>query len=165
MLPFLLSCRDQLSIEEFHLLAFVLWQVWFYRNCKLHNRRCIPLVDIVPWCISSLAEYNAVNCKEPLQQVPLLVCWIPPNAGTVKVNIDDALDPLHGKTGLGAVICNHLGDALLVGFDIFDGVLVLDVVEVKAIFFGLSIAFQRGVTIHKLETDASTVISLLNIMF
>ncbi|KAL5826284.1 hypothetical protein ACOSQ4_018081 [Xanthoceras sorbifolium] len=162
MFAFLLLCRAQLPIAEFHLLAFVLWQVWYNRNCKIHNRKCLPLDAIVSWCKVSLVEFSDQQSRTSFQRVPLLARWIPPIVGCFKVNTDAALNLLHGRTGLGAVLRNNRGEVLLAGYDVFDRVLAPDLAEAKAVFFGLSIACHGGLPIHFLESDASSVISLLN---
>ncbi|KAL5745412.1 hypothetical protein ACOSP7_026558 [Xanthoceras sorbifolium] len=103
---------------------------------------------------SFLADYNKANFRVPSQRVPRLARWIPPNVGLVKVNTDATLHTLYGKTGLGAVVRNNLGEVLLVRIDVLESALAPDVAEANAIFFGLSLACH--------VTDASSVISLLN---
>ncbi|KAL5776641.1 hypothetical protein ACOSP7_009567 [Xanthoceras sorbifolium] len=104
MVSFFLSCKELLSVDDFCLLCYILWQNWFHRNSVFHVHPCIPLANIVPWCKSCFDEFSAAKFREPLQRVPRLVCWLPPDFGCFKVNTDAALNPLHGRTSFGAVI-------------------------------------------------------------
>ncbi|KAL5789585.1 hypothetical protein ACOSQ2_004473 [Xanthoceras sorbifolium] len=91
-------------------------------------------------------------------RVEHMVRWIPPLVGEFKLNSDVALDHLHGRTGLGAMLRNHCGEVLLSDLVSFDGILKPDVAEAKPVLFGVSMALEGGFTSFSIKSDAASII-------
>ncbi|KAL5746546.1 hypothetical protein ACOSP7_027692 [Xanthoceras sorbifolium] len=143
MMDFLMSCRHQLRPEEFQLFVVILWAIWNRRNNIIHDRPCLPVADIFPWCKAFLDDF--LQATTPLAQAPpapnRLVRWIPPIHNTFKLNTDAAMDATHNITGLGAVLRDSTRAVMLSCVHAIHGLLSPIVAEAKAILFGLSTAF------------------------
>ncbi|KAL5856866.1 hypothetical protein ACOSQ3_004324 [Xanthoceras sorbifolium] len=151
-------CRSYLSPSNLQLLGIIFWKSWHLRNCYLHNQPSISLVDVLPWCREYLAEFVAASEIPTPVRVEHMVRWIPPLVGEFKLNSDVALDHLHGRTGLGAMLRNHCGEVLLSDLVSFDGILKPDVAEAKPVLFGVSMALEGGFTSFSIKSDAASII-------
>ncbi|KAL5812922.1 hypothetical protein ACOSQ3_027872 [Xanthoceras sorbifolium] len=70
--------------------------------------------------------------------------------------------PFGNITGLGAIARNSSDDVIMSGIDFISGLLDPAIAEAKAIFFGLSLAVDRGLLDLVIESDCAQVIKLLN---
>ncbi|KAL5779271.1 hypothetical protein ACOSQ2_010008 [Xanthoceras sorbifolium] len=161
VLDFLIYCWTVLSSSDLLLLGIVLWKVWNLRNCILHHQPCIIAADLVPWCRAFLADFATAHVVLPAARVEKYLRWIPHIYGQLKLNTDAALNSSRCKTGLGAVLRNHMGEVLLSGMFSFDGVLKLDIAEAKALLFGVSMALDGGFSSFLIESDVTSIINYL----
>ncbi|KAL5790509.1 hypothetical protein ACOSQ2_005397 [Xanthoceras sorbifolium] len=150
------------SLDNFLLLATVLWKNWCNCNCALHDRPSVAVCEVVPWCKSFLAEFGEANSNHHLAGLSRFLRWIPPILGGFKLNTDAALDFKKARTGLGAVVRDHLSRVVLSGMTSFAGLLSPAVAEAKAILFGLLMAFEGGFPKLLLNSYSITVINVLN---
>ncbi|KAL5857645.1 hypothetical protein ACOSQ3_005103 [Xanthoceras sorbifolium] len=161
MLDFLMFCRSVISSYNMQLLGIILWKVWHIRNCSVYQRPCMAIEEVVPWCQNFLADYSTAHFVPRPSRVERFVRWILPIFGHFTLNTNAALDHLRCKTGLGAVLRNHLGEVMLLGMFSFNGLLSPEIAEAKAILFGVSMALEGGFYAFSINSDVISVINCL----
>ncbi|KAL5826278.1 hypothetical protein ACOSQ4_018075 [Xanthoceras sorbifolium] len=138
-------------------------RVWFRRNCLLHAWPCLSVKEILSWYCNFLEDFASANSLVPPAGVDHFIRWIPPISGVLKLNSDASLDVVRKKSGLGVVIGDHSGAALLSCVKPIDLLLDPEIAEAMAILLGLSVAAEAGLSVGSVESDAANVISLLNL--
>ncbi|KAL5852571.1 hypothetical protein ACOSQ3_007689 [Xanthoceras sorbifolium] len=163
---FILLCKNQLLEAEFELLRVILWRNWFKRNSWLHESKLEPVADVVTWSSAFLHEFRMAMVKPLPPLAPVVVScpcrWTPPTLGLVQMNCDATIDEGRKLVGLGVVLRDHFGRVLgsswqrmAVGFS-------PAIAEATAIFRGLRFALDLGVSLSLVESDASSVVGLIN---
>ncbi|KAK0585459.1 hypothetical protein LWI29_028823 [Acer saccharum] len=76
--------------------------------------------------------------------------------------IDDALDLIHGKVGVGIIIRNHLGEVLASCAQPILAALSPALAEATAILRGFIFASESGILPCTMESDAQVVVKLIN---
>lgn len=103
--------RQQSEVEKFAICA---WQIWCARN-----ELCFEKVYISPDLCSRrasdlLLEYRRANSPDvSVQSRRSNAKWIPPEFGSVKVNVDAAINLKEGRFGVGVVARNSDGNVML----------------------------------------------------
>ncbi|KAL5756798.1 hypothetical protein ACOSQ2_021544 [Xanthoceras sorbifolium] len=107
-------------------------------------------------------KYWRQRSQRPAACVSRFERWIPPNEGFVKVNFDAAIDISRGVVSLGWVVHDSEGFVLLSAVKPMMGGFSPEVAEALAVLTALQVArdfcFNRVI----LETDASTIVKLVN---
>ncbi|XP_030478270.1 uncharacterized protein LOC115695337 [Cannabis sativa] len=118
-LRYLASIHSKVDFE--HIIC-TLWCLWYERNQVLHGKKSrLPSVLAV-FSTQYLDNYRAAQLKyrQPaisLQMPPSSSAahapWQPPPMGSLKLNIDAALDKHCNKIGVGAVVRNSVGQVVV----------------------------------------------------
>ncbi|KAL5737904.1 hypothetical protein ACOSP7_030665 [Xanthoceras sorbifolium] len=88
--------------------------------------------------------------------------WLSPTMGLVKMNCDAAIDEGRQLIGFGVILRDHAGRVLCSSWQrVFAGCSPA-IVEASAIFKGLHFALDIGVSLGLIESDASSVVDLIN---
>ncbi|KAL5743820.1 hypothetical protein ACOSQ2_026936 [Xanthoceras sorbifolium] len=138
LFDFLCSFSQVLPHRDFELICIILWQLWFERNCSLHNGKLKAVADILSASILS---------------------WIPPPFSNLKLNSDVAIKKNSPFVGLGATIRDSSGKVVAAVSICFAGAVSVEVGEALALREGLLLAQDLGCSVEWVESDASNVIN------
>ncbi|KAL5735971.1 hypothetical protein ACOSQ2_030759 [Xanthoceras sorbifolium] len=100
----------RIELEEF---CLILWEIWFERNAVFHSKNPRLNADLVSWSLSLLSEFQGTqkvfgSLSQSLRQ-PCSDPWLPPPAGSLKLNSDAAVKPGSSFLGFGVVVCDGQG--------------------------------------------------------
>ncbi|KAK1587414.1 hypothetical protein Q3G72_012584 [Acer saccharum] len=137
------------------------WLVWNNRNQtlfgdKTRNKReswakaCLFLLGV---------KANESQAKASAKSLVEIKTWIPPTIGTLKINLDAALDLGRGRFCAGIVIRDNTRRILKAATLVFDGRVSIDIEEAKAIYKGL-LAKKSGLHHLAIESDSLNVVRL-----
>ncbi|CAL9017182.1 unnamed protein product [Prunus brigantina] len=90
----------------------------------------------------------------------LLLSWEPPGLGMLKLNVDGSRRATSGCIGAGGVICGANGDWIC-GFVVNLGKGQILEAELWGLYFGLHLAWDKGISNLLIEMDATVVVSLV----
>ncbi|XVF83559.1 hypothetical protein PTKIN_Ptkin16aG0498800 [Pterospermum kingtungense] len=110
----------------------ILWSIWILRNEVVFKNKqldFIMLIDLVKfriihwakakWPHIQIDSWSALNCLNKIQIPTKRVnprpfsCWSCPSFGAVKFNIDGAAQGKPGPAGIGGILRDHQGTALI----------------------------------------------------
>ncbi|PON91586.1 Ribonuclease H-like domain containing protein [Trema orientale] len=86
----------------------------------------------------------------------------PPQFGELKLNVDAAVDKVHGTIGLGLIIRDHLGHVRGATAIRTLGHFTHHIAECMAICEGTKFALRHNLAMSELENDAKNVISIIH---
>ncbi|KAL5782799.1 hypothetical protein ACOSP7_007828 [Xanthoceras sorbifolium] len=163
---FLLMFFSVLKREELKVLCIVLWRTWYCRNKFVHDNMMLDAKNIVPWSRFLLEEMTAASRPVPSPKsggsaAHSLAFWVRPPIGSFKLNTDASVCAL-GLIGLGAVIRDAQGQAVLSGSSVLQSVVPIPFAEALAIQFGLSLAADNGIGPLLVESDCLGIINHIN---
>ncbi|KAL5782935.1 hypothetical protein ACOSP7_007964 [Xanthoceras sorbifolium] len=126
----------------------------------------MPAGEILDWAIVFLAEFAATTAhdveKPPSSGVVRSVqAWVPSHVGAFKLNVDVSVGLAAGKVGLGLIIRNEVGQIMAAGSIKLEAFFNPEVAEALAIFRGLQLAIDSGLSPLLVESDVLRVIKLL----
>ncbi|KAL2900743.1 FAM172 family protein-like protein Y75B8A.31 [Bienertia sinuspersici] len=103
--------------------------------------------------VNLVNEFEEANLKKPAQDGQHSEeVWKAPSEGLYKLNVD-ATFPSDGKVGLGAILRDFAGDAVVATCCLVDGEKNVEVGEALAARLGLKMALEAGFGRIGLETD------------
>lgn len=136
------------------------WIIWRARNSEIFNDSKWELWHSMNQ-ISSLIEIIQRTLVTSVKvHVSKEVKWSPPE-NIYKINVDGSSIGNPGKSGFGGLIRNMLGEWLC-GYSGFCGVTSCLNAELLAIFYGLSLAWSRGLTSVICEPDSQMALQLIS---
>ncbi|KAK1551128.1 hypothetical protein Q3G72_030748 [Acer saccharum] len=91
-----------------------------------------------------------------------MVRWIPPPPWVFKINSDAAMDVKLGKVGVGIIIRNVRGDVLSSSPQPISAGFGVQIAECVALLRGLQLGVSLGLVPCIVESDALTVVNLVN---
>ncbi|BFG34312.1 hypothetical protein CerSpe_205870 [Prunus speciosa] len=116
--------------------------------------REIILSDTKEWIKATAAIQNNID------RVHIMLAWIPPVLGVVKLNVDGSRKDSTGAIGAGGVLRDHLGQ-WLGGFAVNLGKGKILEAELWGLFFGLKLAVEKQVDDVVIEMDSAIAVKLI----
>jgi ribonuclease HI len=157
----LLDWLAGLKEKELALAMMALYHMWLARN----DARDEPMIEdpdrTARRILGLLDEWRALKPSSGQQSHPEVEHWLPPEVGWHKANADGALSPGEGTGGVGVIIRDHHGDALLGACHFFPRETDPERVELLACKHAVQAAQQLGTRRLVLETDCAGVVSKL----
>ncbi|KAH9782560.1 reverse transcriptase domain-containing protein [Citrus sinensis] len=159
----LYSRRNKADLE---LMIMICWMVWNARNEMLFKGKRENPQALVAKAEAVLEAYKRVQKPEQVrkesQQVQTQQVWNPPQNGFVKVNVDAATSSEKHLAGLGAIIRDDQGTVIAAAIKIskFNGDVAF--AEAEALEWGLQIARNASAKALIVESDAQSVVKLVN---
>ncbi|TXG71894.1 hypothetical protein EZV62_000473 [Acer yangbiense] len=140
------------------------WLVWNNRNQSLFREKAKCWGDSWTKATLFLSGGKTIETQNNSSAIPSLVIknWIPPSFGTIKVNVDAALDVGRNKFSVGIVIRDSSGRILKSAALVFNGRTSTDIAEAKVIYEGLLLATSSGLQPLSIESDSLNVVRLCN---
>ncbi|KAL5748230.1 hypothetical protein ACOSQ2_025527 [Xanthoceras sorbifolium] len=153
------SVKDSDFISQFIVCA---WLVWSDRNSKLHGGKGLGFTDFWGRAGSWIDDFRSCSDPSPLlPPVPVKSrCWLPPQLGHFKLNVDASLLAAGEGFGVGAVIRDDFGVLVAVHGLYFSGQVLVEVAEARAVLEGLKLAAGLAVFPLVVESDALSVVNL-----
>ncbi|KAG7571880.1 Ribonuclease H-like superfamily [Arabidopsis suecica] len=140
------------------------WWGWKWRcgNVFGENRRCRDRVRFIKDLSKDVwaAHKKVSGSLSQVVRVERMIAWIPPMVGWFKLNTDGAS---HGNPGLataGGVVRDGEGNWCS-GFALNIGICSAPLAELWRVYYGLYIAWGRGITRLELEVDSEMVVGFL----
>ena len=94
------------------LFATMAWSIWYQRNKFRLKDNLLPLHNIVGFAKNYLGKFKSLDRPRPHYCSPILRRWLPPTAGSVKMNYDGAMFRESDNAGIGVVIRDSEGQVL-----------------------------------------------------
>ncbi|CAL5417122.1 unnamed protein product [Camellia sinensis] len=139
-----------------------LWHTWKNRNKKIFENKAANVFDSVKLILeTSLECFNAFarSITSP-KSVCRLIKWLPPPAGVIKLNVDGCTGTGTGPGGFGGLFRDEQGTWISGYYGRLETCTSLEA-ELWAVYKGLTIILQRGLTNVIVETDAEQVVKML----
>ncbi|TVU17394.1 hypothetical protein EJB05_33427, partial [Eragrostis curvula] len=156
-------------------LLMVFWRAWYVRNEISH----VNLMKMFGW-LHERMQVTLPSCGVRHKQVASnkgkqivgtttisqprrrpMEKWEHPDEGWVKINVDGAYTEQSGEAGVGIIIRDHVGKALLSSWRVLFNMMSAEDVEACACREGLSLASEWIPRPTVLESDCSVVVSYL----
>ncbi|KAL9288897.1 putative ribonuclease H domain, reverse transcriptase zinc-binding domain-containing protein [Arabidopsis thaliana] len=146
------------------LFAIVVWWAWKWRcgNVFGENGRCRDRVRFVVdqareiW----MAHLNLRRGARRGSEVKMSIKWTLPSTGWFKLNTDGASRGNPGLATAGGVVRDGEGQ-WCVGFVLNIGICSAPLAELWGVYYGLHIAWERGIRRLELEVDSTLVVGFL----
>lgn len=159
-LPYVSICSPSSFFEVF---AVVVWKMWNERNHLVHEGSYHGAKRVIKDASLLLSEIQTMKrVFEGGSSAPSVSPWLPPPVGRSKLNVDAVAIPGVPSVAVGAVVRNHSGVVIAALSRRLEGGFSAAVAELLAIREGLQLAAFQGIIIEVVESDARTVVSLLN---
>lgn len=145
------------------IFCVTLWQIWKDRNRKGFDNTD-NMVAISSKTIVSYTNENVQAFKSSLHRGftrPVLIKWVPPCAGKIKLNTDGCWYESNRNTGFGGLLRDVSGDWILGYF----GKAVCESslkAEIWGIHGGLTIILEKSMSGITIESDALIAVDLIN---
>ncbi|CAL8155262.1 unnamed protein product [Prunus armeniaca] len=107
-----------------------------------------------------LAITTIIGTNSGANKVQVLLAWVPPEVGVVKLNIDGSRRGVTGAIGARKVLKDHLGQ-WIGGFVVNLGRGEVIEAELWGMFFGLNLAVKKKVDDIVIEMDFDTAVLLI----
>lgn len=157
--------RAALSPEDFLVGLIMWWKSWEIRNKEFHGIGEGVPSDVVVWSREYLALYHEAQIKPPpADHVPLPSVWIPPDPGSIKVNVDVAFPEGLDSIRVGMVARNAQGVTIWWARKKIVGRPQPSEGEAMAAVFGVTTALSHGWRQVIVETDCLPVHRYLNLL-
>ncbi|KAL5800890.1 hypothetical protein ACOSQ3_032522 [Xanthoceras sorbifolium] len=148
------------ELEEF---CMILWGVWSERNAVCHSKSPRFSADLVSWSLSLLREFQGTQkvFGSPLQppRQSRSSPWLPPPAGSLKLNTDAAVKSGCSVLGSGAVVRDSQGKVVAASAKPLVGFFPAELGELLALREGLLLAKEFNLIIAWVELDAVNVVT------
>ena len=145
-------------------VVYVWWGIWYqhnqvvFRHSNLHPSHLLLMVDKM--------RHEFKSAVAPALSIPNAsrdnACWLLPSRPQVKINTDAAVHGRYSKVGLGVVVRNETGEVLMSAGKVIDEYLDMEMAELKALLFGLSLAVEHSFLHVILESDSLYTVARLN---
>ena len=86
------------------LFAITAWAIWYQRNKTRLRNNPLPLRNIAGFAKDYLNQFRGTDRPSILRNWVTTRRWLPPTAGSIKINYDGAMFGESDKAGLGVVI-------------------------------------------------------------
>ncbi|TVU07185.1 hypothetical protein EJB05_47228, partial [Eragrostis curvula] len=153
-------------------------RAWFVRNEVVHGKGRVPVQVSAKFLTDLWEELCTVRQlqkedkkgkqvlgggmkKQSATSMEKLKRWIPPDHGWMKINVDGAYTEATGEAGIGIIIRDSFGRALLSSWRVIFSARNAEEVEALACLEGLALATEWAPHQVILESDCATVIQLM----
>ncbi|KAL5862002.1 hypothetical protein ACOSQ4_003298 [Xanthoceras sorbifolium] len=155
-----LDPRGKRKGKEF---CLILWGIWFERNVVIHSKNPSLNADLVSWSLSLLSEFQGTQKvfgfpSQPPGQ-PCSDPWLPPLAGSLKLNTDAAVKSGSSVLGSGAVVRDGQGKIVAASAKPLLGFFSTEIGELLALREGLLFAKDLNLVIEWVESDVVNVVA------
>ncbi|XP_004301358.1 PREDICTED: putative ribonuclease H protein At1g65750-like [Fragaria vesca subsp. vesca] len=155
------SCERE---DVFNLVCLHLWEIWKHK-CSVIMRNSTPNPSLVNENIQRGIlnwEEARMSMVQPSQSIPRPISlWVPPLVNVVKINFDGAWKESNHNSGLGIIICSHMGVSIA-GASLFRSYNSTVEAEAKALLCGVKMAVVLKLEHIIVEGDCQEVIKALN---
>ena len=151
-----------LSKSELVSVLMISHRIWQARNEEIFQSKFIPASILFSQLKSSIEEWKSINVRPPNLPTSVDVHkWIAPLPPYLKLNVNAALDEMHGIRVMGAVLRNEMGELMIAVSKGLRGNFSVKTAEVYAAALGLQVMYQSGFHTFDiiLKSDALSVIS------
>ncbi|KAF5454761.1 hypothetical protein F2P56_024401 [Juglans regia] len=162
-----LKLINKLSKEQLELVAVMFRRQWLRRNMFVFERKIVCPKTVLQKASESLVEYKAAQAL--LQQTKQSqvrgrgdLKWEKPVAGLVKINWDASLDVKDRRMGVGIIIRDEKGEALVAVCDKKEHVDNPMVAESYALRVALDVCGELNIQKAIFEGDAKSVITAVH---
>ncbi|KAL5838662.1 hypothetical protein ACOSQ3_015831 [Xanthoceras sorbifolium] len=151
---------------EFEEFCMILWGVWSDRNAVFHSKSPRVNADLVSWSLSLLREFQGTqkvfgSPSQPPRQ-PCSASWLPPPAGSLKLNTDAAVKSGFSVMGSGAVVRDSQGKVVAASAKPLLGFFPAELGELLALREGLLVAKELSLIIEWVELDAANAVARIS---
>ncbi|KAL5784031.1 hypothetical protein ACOSQ2_006423 [Xanthoceras sorbifolium] len=151
---------------EFEEFCMILWGVWSDRNAVFHSKSPRVNADLVSWSLSLLREFQDTqkvfgSPSQPPRQ-PCSASWLPPPAGSLKLNTDAAVKSGFSVMGSGAVVRDSQGKVVAASAKPLLGFFPAELGELLALREGLLVAKELSLIIEWVELDAANAVARIS---
>lgn len=146
------------------LFIYALWSIWMTRNLKVFQNAPVFPSAAARSATNKAAEFSFLGSNRPPISPPIcpvLIEWLPPDDGWLKLNVDGACDTTTHCIPAGGLIRDHHGN-WTGGFHQFLGRGNSLLAECWGALLGLKLAVSFGVNCLWLESNCSNLVNLLN---
>ncbi|KAG7536806.1 Ribonuclease H domain [Arabidopsis suecica] len=144
--------------------AVAVWWGWKWRcgNVFGTNGKCRDRVKFLRDMAKEVAEAHMSRCglSRRVERVERLISWSPPRGEWFKLNTDGASRGNPGLATAGGVVRDGEGNWCC-GFGLNIGICSAPLAELWGVYYGLYIAWERGITRLELEVDSEIVVGFL----
>ncbi|KAL5834741.1 hypothetical protein ACOSQ3_014336 [Xanthoceras sorbifolium] len=160
----ILDYKNNLIQQDLGLLCTVTWRVWFSRNRCVHGSSPLALEEIVHWSVKYHGEFSSANSVaiSRMFTAPPGTRWTAAAYNCFKINTDAAIGEQLRVTGLGIVIRDHNGAALVSSAQYLGSAFPVHLAEAIGVLRGLLFAKDSGLLPATLESDALGVVKVVN---
>uniref|UniRef100_A0A7N2M429 RNase H type-1 domain-containing protein n=1 Tax=Quercus lobata TaxID=97700 RepID=A0A7N2M429_QUELO len=103
---------QHVGTEIIELTVTTAWCIWFDRNKTRLGAARLPPRDILVRARAILGEYQLAHQRPSKFKEDADIRWTPPNFPWYKTNVDAAVFPSLGMTGVGVIIRDHGGSVV-----------------------------------------------------
>ncbi|KAM7461573.1 hypothetical protein LguiA_029694 [Lonicera macranthoides] len=126
------------------LFALLAWVIWFDKNERVQGKEGRSGTSLV-----AAAEAYVV------------ASWCKPKEGEVKINVDAAVNPVSGRSGLGIICRNYAGVVIGSRAIPFRSVMDVELAEALAVLEGLRFVSSLGLKVIEVNSDAFRAVKML----
>ncbi|KAF5470900.1 hypothetical protein F2P56_011387 [Juglans regia] len=137
-------------------LSLIAWGMWYRRNQMLHEDVVLTAMQAVE---NALITYKShLQVHEPHGERK--VCrWMPPDQGTLKLNVDGTVFANQRSAGMGVVLMDEKGGVILSPCKKENEINDPIEIEMLAILRGLHICIPLGITQFVIESDSLLMVN------
>ena len=146
-------------MEDFALICWLAWKLWYERNKVVHGGEYGDPYTILDLSIASFGEWQALNRAPAQVQAVGPENWSPPQSGCLKLNVDASVLPGVDHIGIGAVLRDEKGIILGAVAKSLEGSFSPFLAECIALREGLIFAKDLNLGPIVVETDAINVVT------
>ncbi|KAL5758061.1 hypothetical protein ACOSP7_020672 [Xanthoceras sorbifolium] len=164
---FFVFYKQLLKVEETEVLCVILWRCWYRRNKFVHSFLLFPSKDVVCWARSFFDDFQLANVSHSrlyTQVRPASLCQ-PPSPDLYQMNVDAFALSNDSLVGLGVVVCNCSGQVLLAGVKHIRNFCSPHIAYATMVVYGMRLALVSGIGPLMVETDALSLVSILDAGF
>ncbi|MQL88103.1 hypothetical protein Taro_020652 [Colocasia esculenta] len=156
------------------------WEIWCSRNRARYQNQNMSAKHIVNRTMLSIraasASFKLQNLSQPWStalrhtggvhahpklSVPVVVKWMHPPTGRLKLNVDGAFRFVAGEAGGGGILCDHHGRCVFAFATKYQGVFSALDAETRALRDGLAICSNQGILNILVETDSLNLMQIV----
>lgn len=153
-----------LNKEDFVTFLALVWSSWHERNKFVHGGRLKEpkfIEDVGLWLSSCQQAQSSSSSSQTLPQSTDKK-WRAPNEGCLKMNVDASVVAGMDKIGPGAVIRDSQGFVMGAMSKSVSGIFSPFLAECMAIREGLQFAWESGLKVSSVESDAAQAVHSVN---
>jgi ribonuclease HI len=157
------NMMERVDADQMHLFVTVARQLWLRRNAVVFGGAMVAPSDLVR---RAREQFEAV-CDAVVTPIPaivassLLTVWQPPPVGHVKINWDASISKQHHKMGVGIVVRDHAGKALVMACATKEFVNNPTMAEAVGAWLAVDLAKRLDLRNVLLEGDALEVVEAI----